>query len=255
MQLSYNLIKNKSAVSSREKQIETNYVRKPRLDEVALDSDKSTKFDIKASYEKLGADIIRKAKSEAEAIIMGSRQNAVLIEKEAYEKGYAQGKQNGYEDGFDKGYKESIERVKQETKDKVKEKIEIAERILASANTEYLDYINTKEKEIVALAFEMAKAIAGRELKKDEGIMPLVEDILNESKNEENIIIRCNKVHIKPIEEKIEYYKKAYSIKGEIFILEDPLMEEGNAIVEKNSGKAIVGMDVALEKLEEALFK
>ena len=90
MQLSYNLIKNKSAVSSREKQIETNYVRKPRLDEVALDSDKSTKFDIKASYEKLGADIIRKAKSEAEAIIMGSRQNAVLIEKEAYEKGYAQ---------------------------------------------------------------------------------------------------------------------------------------------------------------------
>ena len=32
-------------------------------------------------------------------------------------------------------------------------------------------------------------------------------------------------------------------------------MEEGNAIVEKNSGKAIVGMDVALEKLEEALFK
>lgn len=253
MQLSYNLIKNKVAVTSNNKQIETNYVRKKREEEA--DKSKEIEIDIKASYEKLGADIIKKAKSDAESILMESRRNAVEIEREAYENGYAQGKQNGYEDGFDKGYKESIERVKQETKDKVKEKIENAERILALANAEYQRYINEKEKEIVKLAYEMAKTIAGRELKKDEGIMPLIEDILNEFKNEENIIIRCNKLHIKPIEDKIEYYKKAYSIKGEIFILEDPLMEEGNAIIEKKSGKAVIGMDIALEKLEEALFK
>lgn len=253
MQLSYNLIKNKAALTSSKKQIETNYIRK-RTDK---DEDKSKEIevDIKASYEKLGADIIRKAKSDAEAILMESRRNAVEIEREAYERGYAQGKQNGYEDGFDIGYKESIERVKQETKDKVKDKIENAERILALANSEYRKYISEKEKEIVKLAYEMAKAIAGRELKRDEGVLPLIEDILNEAKNEENIIIRCNKLHIKSIEEKIEYYKKAYSIKGEIFILEDPLMEPGNAVVEKSSGKAIVGIDVALEKLEEALFK
>ncbi|MDZ5034412.1 flagellar biosynthesis/type III secretory pathway-like protein, partial [Clostridium perfringens] len=41
----------------------------------------------------------------------------------------------------------------------------------------------------------------------------------------------------------------------DIFILEDPLMESGNAVIEKNTGKAVIGLDIALEKLEEALFK
>ena len=46
-----------------------------------------------------------------------------------------------------------------------------------------------------------------------------------------------------------------YAIKGEIFILEDELMEPGNAIIDKGTGKAVIGIDVALEKLENALFK
>jgi flagellar assembly protein FliH len=32
-------------------------------------------------------------------------------------------------------------------------------------------------------------------------------------------------------------------------------MEAGNAVVEKNIGKTVVGIDIALKKLEEALFK
>ena len=112
-----------------------------------------------------------------------------------------------------------------------------------------------KEKDIINIAFEMAAIIARKELQKSEGILPLLEDILNEAKAEENIIIKCNTAHVKAIEDKVDYYKKAYAIKGEIFIIEDPLMESGNAIVEKSTGKAIIGLDIGLEKLQEALFK
>lgn len=250
MQLSYNLIKNTSALKSSEKKIETNYISKIE----AKDIEKENLFveqEIRKSYDILGSNIIKKAKSEAEEIIMNARVISSEIEKKAYEKGYNQGEANGFEDG----YKDALEKVKIDTEEMVRVKIEKAEKILEESNAEYIEYLNIKEKEIINLAFKMASIIAKKELQKEDGILPLIEEILEEAKGEENIIIRCNSIHVKGIEEKIEYYKKAYVIKGEIFILEDPLMEEGNAIIEKSTGKAVVGLDIALDKLETALFK
>ena len=250
MQLSYNLIKNKSALKSSQKTIATNYIS--RIEAKDIEKEKlDVEQEIRKSYEVLGSNIIKKAKSEAEDIVMRARVISAEIEKKAYDEGYNQGKSNGFEDG----YKEALVKVKNDTSEKVKVRIDEAEEILKSANKEYLEYLNLKEEEIINLAFKIASIIAKKELQKDDGIIPLIEDILEESKAEENIIIRCNTKHLKAIEDKIEYYKKAYAIKGDIFILEDTLMELGNAIIEKNTGKAVVGLDVALEKLETALFK
>lgn len=250
MQLSYNLIKNKSALKSSQKTIATNYIS--RIEAKDIEKEKlDVEQEIRKSYEVLGSNIKKKAKSEAEDIVMRARVISAEIEKKAYDEGYNQGKSNGFEDG----YKEALVKVKSDTNEKVKVRIDEAEEILKSANKEYLEYLNLKEEEIINLAFKIASIIAKKELQKDDGIIPLIEDILEESKAEENIIIRCNTKHLKAIEDKIEYYKKAYAIKGDIFILEDTLMELGNAIIEKNTGKAVVGLDVALEKLETALFK
>ncbi|MBD7915327.1 flagellar biosynthesis/type III secretory pathway-like protein [Clostridium sp. Sa3CUN1] len=250
MQLSYNLIKNTSALKSSQKTIATNYIS--RIEAKDIEKEKlDVEQEIRKSYEVLGSNIIKKAKSEAEDIVMRARVISAEIEKKAYEEGYNQGKSNGFEDG----YKEALVKVKSDTNEKVKVRIDEAEEILKSANKEYLEYLNLKEEEIINLAFKMASIIAKKELQKDDGIIPLMEDVLEGARAEENIIIRCNTKHVKGIEEKIEYYKKAYAIKGDIFILEDTLMELGNAIIEKNTGKAVVGLDVALEKLETALFK
>ena len=250
MQLSYNLIKNTSTLKSSQKTIETNYIS--RIEAKDIDKKNLTaEQEIRKSYDTLGSNIIKKAKSEAEEIIMNARVISSEIEKKAYEEGYNQGKANGFEDG----YKEALEKVKIDTNEMVRDKIEKAEEILRKSNKEYIEYLNIKENEIINLAFKMAEVIAKKELKKDNGIIPLIEDILAESKSEENIIIKCNSIHIKSISEKVDYYKKAYALKGDIFILEDTLMEEGNAVIEKSTGKAVVGLDIALEKLETAIFK
>lgn len=250
MQLSYNLIKNTSALKSSEKKIETNYISKIE----AKDIEKENLFveqEIRKSYDILGSNIIKKAKSEAEEIIMKARVISSEIEKKAYEEGYSQGKYNGFEDGYNEG----LEKIKKDTEEEIRLKIERAEEILQKANKEYKEYLISEEKEIINLAFKMATIITKKELQLDNGILSLIEDVLEEAKGEENIIIKCNSMHVKSIEEKVEYYKKAYAIKGEIFILEDTLMEPGNAIIEKSTGKAIVGLDIALEKLKDALFK
>ena len=254
MQLSYNLVKEESALNSNKKKIQTNYVRKSEERESEF-SRVSIENEIKKSYENLGESIMKKSKREAEKIVMDSRRAAVDIEKEAYEKGYHQGQENGYEDGFKEGYSKGLEQIKQDTETEVKAAINKSEEILQLSNSEYKRYIKEKEEEIVKLAFEMAKVIAEKELTEKAGILPIIEKILMDAKGEENIIIRCNSEHVESIEEKKLYYKKAYAIKGEIFILEDPLMKAGNAIIEKNTGKAVIGLDIGFEKLEEALFK
>lgn len=250
MQLSYNLIKNTSALKSSEKKIETNYISKIEAKDIEKDN-LSAEREIIKSYDILGSNIIKKAKSEAEEIIMKARVISSEIEKKAYEDGYSQGKYNGFEDGYNEG----LEKIKKDTEEEIRLKIEKAEEILQKANKEYKEYLISEEKEIINLAFKMATIITKKELQLDNGILSLIEDVLEEAKGEENIIIRCNSMHLKAIEEKVKYYKKAYAIKGEIFILEDTLMEPGNAIIEKSTGKAIVGLDIALEKLKDALFK
>lgn len=256
MQLSYNLIRNSSALKSSKKIIETSYISKEEAEaEIEAEEVENEKIsieqEIRKSYEALGANIIKKAKAEAEEMIIKAREVVSDIEKKAYEEGYNQGKSNGFEDGYNEG----LEKVKLETEEEVKSNIEKSEEILKEANREYREYLLNKEKEIIKLAFNMASIIAKNKLEISEGMLPLIENILEEAKGEENIIIKCNSIHIESIKEKIDYYKKAYALKGEIFILEDTLMKPGNAIVEKGTGKAVVGLDVALEKLEDSLFK
>lgn len=254
MQSSYNLIKSASALDASKKVIETNYTVQ-NVENTEENNSYSMEDEFRKNYEFLGANIIKKAKQEAEDIKRKSQIIAYEIEKKAYEEGYNQGKSNGYEDGYENGYREAIEKVRLETEKQVKEKTDRAENILEKANKEYKEYLLNKEEEILKLAFDMASIIAKNELKREETMLPLIENILEEAKGEENIIIRCNNIHVKSIKEKVNYYKQAYAIKGEIFIIEDELMEPGNAVIDKGTGKASIGLDIALEKLENALFK
>lgn len=69
MQLYYNLIKNESTKETSKKKIETNYVTKVEvLEEESQLERKSIEDEIRKSYENLGANILKKAKTEAEEL-------------------------------------------------------------------------------------------------------------------------------------------------------------------------------------------
>ena len=86
-----------------------------------------------------------------------------------------------------------------------------------------------------------------------EAFQYLINPVLEQFRGEENIVIKCNGNYIVAIESKVNEWKKSYAISGEILVLEDPLMELGNAVLEKSTGKVVVGLDVSLEKLEESI--
>lgn len=246
MQSSFNLIKGKNASVKGDKSIDTHYVEVKSEESFNQESSESNMLK---SYELLGSNIIKKARNDAERIIIESTKKAKDIEKDAYEKGYQQGIANGYEDGSKEGYSKAIEEGQRE----IGQLIDKANLILSSIEKQYEDYKVNKKEEIINLALEMAKVISAKEFEKSDSLLNLIEPIMEEAKGEENVIIRCNSNYIDSIKEKVVFWKNAYAIKGEIFILEDPIMELGKAIVEKNTGKTTVAVDIALERIEAIL--
>lgn len=252
MQSSYSVVKSNYVLDGKEKTITTEY---EMPDIMNTDDENLSQLELErknyiASYENIGRNIIADAKRECEKLKLQTMQKVEIIEKEAYQKGYEQGKSNGYEDGK----KEAIDSILPQAQAEAESIRNEALQILSKAKDDYNKYMNDKSIEIIKLSFNIAEKILKREVLKDEGIDSMLEEAFEQSKGEDNFVIRCNSAHVKELKLKTENWKKKYNISGEIFIMEDDEMEPGNAWVEKPSGKIEIGIDIGLEKIEKAIF-
>lgn len=258
MQSFYSVIKNKEVIIAKDKKISTDYksfkeIEKLDKEETFNDEFKTNeeekKKEILKSYNVIGEGIIKAAQNTKEKIVEEALVKAKDIEREAYEKGYSLGLDNGHEDGYKEAYEEYIKKAKEDG-EKIKEE---ANKVLFSANKTYENFLEEKKAEIIKLSLFMAEKIIKKELIKDDGINKIIEDVIEECKGSKSILIKCNPIHKEKISQEIDLWKNKYSIKDKIFALEDEDLEPGNAVIEKETGKSIVGIDIALEKLKEAL--
>lgn len=254
MQSLYSVIKNPVEASNTARVITTEYVN-PNLvveevEDIEVKVIEQPKVDIR-EYEALGETIIKNARTKAETITVEALQNSAVMEKEAYEKGYNQGTTNGYEDGYKAGQEAALKDLEA----KVNEAMENAFRIVEKAEKDYKNYMEDKKSHIEQAIFEIAKTLAYKEINKDEWVNSLLYPLLEDFKGEENLIIKTNEIHIDDINSKIEEYKSLYNLKGEVFIIKDMRMNPGNIVIEKNTGKLEVGIDIALKEIEKIFSK
>ena len=247
MQSSYSLIKKDQALSGELMKISTNYVAKTtdRYDSKEIESE----ANMIGNFEAIGAGIIKEAQRKRDQILLESRTQGALIEKNAYEKGYNQGIQNGHEDGKKEAIEATIPQARKEAEDIINK----AGSILSGAEQDYNEYLNNKTRDIINLAFSIAEKILKKEVLKENGIDQIIEEAFKLAKGEQNIIIRCNSIYEDELKGKIQIWKANYNITGEIFVLISEDIEPGNAIIEKNSGKMQVGVDIGLEKIMKAI--
>lgn len=256
MQSSYSIIKKNCALDAEKKKISTEYVSKKieldeNLEEVQEEVYSKEEVDaLIAKYEEIGKRIIQDANNEKQGIILRGTMQAQNLEKEAYQKGYEEGLQNGYDDGYKKAYDENIDLAKA----KSQEIIDKAEDVLRSANENYAKYLEDKKSDILKLSLEIAKNILRKELVHEDSMNLLVEEAIQLSKDEENLIIKCNSIHAEELKSQVNRWKISYSIKDEIFILNDDFIEPGNAIIEKPNGKVIVGFDIGMEAIKKEIL-
>ncbi|MGL5616605.1 MAG: FliH/SctL family protein [Sarcina sp.] len=247
MQSSYNVIKSDYLYSGEQVKVNTNYEVKT---EQFFSSENEQGENLNEGFKNISERLLKHAKDEKEKIIREAYEKAVTIEKETYERAYEQGMNNGYEDGYKEAYDKNIEKALNEANEIKTEAI----KILHNAKRDYEIYLDKRKDEILDLSYSIAKKILEDEFTKDYGLNFFVEKVLKESRDNKSFIIRVNNFHKNSLEEKLEAWKMELSVRAEIFILEDNFLEEGNAVIELETGKIEVGIEKALESIRKEIF-
>jgi flagellar assembly protein FliH len=257
------VIKGTSVVNQGRKEIITEYIPKMQkeITEGVYAKDKIEEVytkDVVASYEALSNSILEQAKAKRDEILFQVYNEAEKIRSEAYNKayeiGYAEGKDKGYSEAYEEGYKKNIKKVQDERESLIKEAQNTSTKIIESAKAEYLRYLDEKKDQIVKTVKDIVEAVFKREIKDVDSLNYMVLDVLDLAKGAKSLIVRCNEIYGKELKSTIDVWKSREIFKGEVFVILDETMPEGNLIIEKDNGKILINTDKALEKIEEILF-
>lgn len=247
MQSSYNVIKNTSVKNTGLRQIVTN----AESETIKAECEENAKNHIE-SYENLARNIVENARRQAEHIKIKAFQDVKNIEEEAFFKAEQlknEAYKKGYEEGFNEAYPQAIEQATAEGN----AIIASAEELLQNAKAEYESYLQNKAKDINDLIAAIARAVLKKEVQAEEAINSMILEALEASKKSSNFIIRCSTVHVETLKAQANNWKEQLGFLGDIFILGDSSLEAGNAVIDKGNGKIIVGIDYALERIEDIL--
>lgn len=251
MQLLCNVIKNSSIIKEGNKPIVTEFQNISEIQQKELGEVNAKTFI--DSYENLARTMLEDARKQRDGILSTAYSDAERISKEAYEKAYQEGCEKGYSDAFEKsyqdGYRNHMDRAIQEA-EIIKNN---ADNILKTCIEEKERYIREKEMEIKDLIINSVESILKREVKDKDSLNNIMFDALSKVKNTKTFIIKSSQLYCEEFKSKIELWKEQLPFKGDIFIIPDESIEEGSAIIERDNGKVVVGVDISLEKLHEIL--
>lgn len=249
MQSSSRIIKYSSVVEQGSKEIKStiNFPEgKVEINQIPIENSKENL----ESIENIGRNIIEKARRQADEILSSAMEEAQNLETEAYNKGY----NTGYEEGRINGYKDSYEANIARAEEEASAIIENANKILFSAKEQYENYLKEKEIDIINLSINIAETVTKKQLASVDGVDEMIIGALTESREAKTFIIRTNSMHCDNIKAKIYDWKERLAIKGEVFVVADDSIEHGNAIIEKDNGSIMVGIDPAMKNIREALL-
>lgn len=251
MQSSFNVIKDNSVINSGEKKIET-YFKPKTFEEQKNSLDEGSKAMVE-SYESIGKIIMENARSQVDAIMKKAYENAEAMHQEAYEKGFELGKQEGYDAAYEEGYKKNMEQAYAEAQNLILAAKEAADNMIASAKMEHERYLKEKEQEIRHLVMNAVESMLKREVKDPEALDRIVFEALSGALNTESFVVKVNSLHYDSLKNNVEHMKNTLPFKGDIFIVIDDSLEDGSAVIQRDSGKMEVSVENALDKLREML--
>lgn len=253
MQSSYRIIKNTSVDEDGLKKIVTEFQTKEEVEQKNLaETNAKTFID---SYENLAKTMLENARKQNDDLLSKAFSEAERLQKEAYEKGYNEGIQKGYDDGFNKsyedGYKKNLEKAQAEGR-AIKDN---ADNILRTCKEEKEIYLKEKEQEIRNLIVNCVEAVLKREIKDKTALNDVIFQALSTVKNTKTFIIKSNEIYCEELKNKVELWKEQLPFRGDIFIISDKDVEIGKAIIERENGKVVVDVNLAMEKIKEIVLK
>lgn len=238
MQSSFKVIKNSRVVEQGNREIKTQQ-REVTYGEI-MSEEHGTQRDNMESYENVVENILQNARAESEKIIS----KAFVDAADAKIQGFNEGKMEGYENGYNQAMVKAMadaEIVKA-----------MADSILTAAKGEYNQYLIDKQQNIKDLIVSIAENILKREVVEKDALNEMIFNTLKAERNIKSYIIKSNSAHFATIEEQIEDWKRKLAFQGDIFVIEDNFLDDGTAVIEKDTGKSIVSIAYGIERIIEA---
>ncbi|MBU3098620.1 MULTISPECIES: FliH/SctL family protein [Clostridium] len=242
--MSFNVIKNSNVIKQGEEEISTHLSAKP-LPKIT-DEQQVVKNANMESYETLASNILQNARHESEKIISKSIIDAAEAKIGAVKEGLEQGNKEGYENG----YNEAISGATQEANEVRAQ----ADDMLKLSKSKYDEFLIEKEKHIKDLIVSIAENILKKEVKEPDAINEMIFNTLKAERNIKLYIIKTNNTHFDTVKGQVESWKGKLAFQGDIFVIEDNFLEDGTAVIEKETGKSIVSISYGIEKIVE-MFK
>ena len=194
--------------------------------------------------------IIEETELKKEEILNEANENSKVIEKKAYELGYEQGLKNGYEDGYKESYEQNIEKALKESEEIKQE----GYNTLLNIKSEAKSYIKENKESIINISISIAEQVL-REKFKDVTLMEtMLSNIIAEYDLKKDLVIKVNPLYKEELQKNMDEQINKNSLSQKIFIIPDLGIEEGNAVIESENGKLIVGIDSVLDKVKEELL-
>ena len=244
VQLSFNVIKNSRVIEQGKKEISTQLIEVPIV--VTRDENYDNKNANMESYENIASNILENARRESERIVSKAFVDAAQAKTQAFK----EGKEQGSKEGYDNAYNEAMSGAMDEA-EIIRAK---ANSILISAKSEYNEYLAEKEKHIKDLIVRIAESILKKEVKEADALNEMIFNAIKVERNVKLYIIKSNNTHFDMIKSQIENWKNKFAFQGDIFVIEDNFLDDGTAIIEKETGKSVLSISYGIEKIIE-VFK
>jgi len=241
--LSFNVIKNSRIIEQGEKEICTQFNEVLKV--VNRDEHYSIKNADMESYENIASNMLENARLESEKIISKAVVDAAQAKIQAFKEGVAQGSKEGYDNAYNEALRGAMDEA-----EIVRTK---ANSILMAAKSEYDDYLIEKEKHIKALIVNIAESILKKEVREVDALNEMIFNTLKAERNVKLYIIKSNNTHFDMIKSQIENWKSKFAFQGDIFVIEDNFLDDGTAVIEKETGKSILSISYGIEKIIEIL--
>ena len=211
---------------------------KVAFDEVKRKNNQAQK--IRQDAEDQAQMIIAEAKQKASELESDIKGRVAQTEREAWEKGHAEGHEKGYAEG-----REEVARLIESLHTIVTKAIEKRNEIIQEAETQIINLVLLIVKKVIKVISENQKNV----------VINNVVQALRKLKSRGDVVIRVNLADLELTSEHVKDFMKMVENVKSITVLEDSSVDRGGCIIETDFGQIDARISSQLHEIEERILE
>lgn len=223
---------------------------RPVLELVSENAEVVAEVDVRQEAADEAEKIVAAAKKQAEECINKAIFEAEQLKQQMYE----QAKQEGYRDGYAEGVRQGRQQAAEDMATELNEATKQARKILLDAHQQYKQFVIDAEREVIQIAFALAKKILMREIDENPTVvLPIVKAALDKVRDQEHMTIRVSPDDFELLLQAKRDLQMMVGRENAISVLSDHTVSPGGCLIDTPYGTVDASIDTQFEAVKKAL--